>query len=104
VKFDSDTLDYLDTRIVGEKPEDIVGTVAAYNRNAVTGRFYVPDLQRTVPFKPQKGVPIKDKTPLIWSMDRQERGLDGYISIRIRRVSTKRGVTKGFLLHDCTRI
>lgn len=104
VKFDGDTLDYLNTRIYADNLEDVIGTVAAYNRNSVTGRFYVPDLQRTVPFKPEKGVAIKDRTPLIWSMDRQEHGLDGLITIRVRRVSTKRGVTKGFLLHDCDQI
>jgi hypothetical protein len=101
--FDGDTLEYLITRIISDNVEIVEGTVASYHSASSSGRIYVPNLERQVPFKPDKGVAIRDTTPLTWSMDQREHGLPGRIQMRVRTVQTMSGVVKGFLMRGCDR-
>jgi hypothetical protein len=102
VALDGASYEYVTKWIVSSEIETIAGSIAAYNRNSCTGRFFDPTLRRTIPFKPDKEAVIGDRTPLTWSLDERERGREGMINIRARRLITSRDVTKAYLLRGCS--
>lgn len=48
--LDTDSFDYISQSIERPAPEKFEGAISSYNINSYTGRIYVPDLGRTVPF------------------------------------------------------
>jgi hypothetical protein len=104
VTFDQQTFDYVRTRIVSKKIEEIHGTIAAYNVNSRRGRVFDPAEGRTIPFEPDGDVRLKDTTPLTWSLYQQDRGRDGTIHLEVRRMLTLNNETKKYYLRTCRRI
>ncbi len=48
--LDHQTYEYISQSIERPKPETVLGAISSYNINSFTGRVFVPDLGRTVPF------------------------------------------------------
>lgn len=104
ITFTPATYDYLRTRIVSKVAEKIEGGIAAYNVNSGRGRIWDPQLERTIPFEPDREHPPSSTVPLSWSLDQRNRGLVGTIEVTVRRILTIDQETKKYILLGCRRL
>lgn len=98
--LDAQSLDYVKTRIVSDRIEEIEVSVSSYNINSRKGRFYAPTLEQTIPFDPQKGSKFSFPSAISWSLDRSNRGYYSIIIVRVKRVLSILNETKRLILID----
>jgi hypothetical protein len=80
--FNHTTYAYAKARELGDAGEEFVGDVASYNGNTDTGRVWLPEEQRTVGFKRDRGIkrlPQPDRMLLSWSLDEYVNQRNGTI-------------------------
>lgn len=99
------TRDYLFIRRLEERPLDFVGNISSYNIHRKTGRIFDMALGRTVPFVFDSiGKKTADTGPITWSIDQNNRGLPGHISLRGCREVTVDDVVVRYVVRSCQRI
>ena len=101
VEFTSSSAQYLHDRIVEPQVSTLEVSIASYNVNSKSGRFYVFELGRTVSFEPAKNASIGDLSPISWSLDQRNRGMPGPILIKATKVIATNGDIKKLLLYGC---
>jgi len=101
IRLDLISRNYLLEKKLDDYHRNYSGSVASFNVNNKSGRFYDLNLGRTVPFKVEKNFCNSDLSPITWSLDQKNRGLPGIITISARRETTTNNTTTKYYIRNC---
>lgn len=96
-KLSQSTYDYMMQDTESDTPEEISGFISGYNLNTKTGRVFLPDMNRTVPF--ELSSEINDRLPFIESLLENERDSGrGILQLRAYPITSQNGRIKKYII------
>jgi len=100
--FDIETQDWVNTNEEDSEDEIFTGNVTRYNSISRNGRAYIEQLNRVIPFKPQKNFPVANLGNITWSLHGSNTDLSNLVEFKGHRIKSANGKTKRLIIHDCT--
>lgn len=106
LQFNSQTLEWVKTRIESDTDEEIEGFVTRYNVNTGNGRLFDAGKDKIYPFRPfgSNKYGVSSRSLLSWSLDQENNELAGDLIFKVRRVISNNGFTKRYVLISCRKM
>jgi hypothetical protein len=82
IRLNSETKSYVNANIVSDETVEKRVSVGAFNANTGNGRFFLPEIGKTVPFSVDRDAGRKTREALTRSLDLYVRDVPSYITIR----------------------
>ena len=99
VEFNKETLDFLETEVLGETQQEIDVCISRFNTRTCTGRMISSIDSESIPFYPQDRLSEKQKVLLADNLASLARGVFNPITAYVSKTTSLDGKLKKYSLH-----